>query len=97
MVNREEYVAKMKAQLDQWNAQMAQWEAAARDAKAEAKGEWEKQVGILKSRIDDVVFRMELLKGASTEAWQEVARGAEEARKAMQLSFERARSKFDVI
>jgi hypothetical protein len=97
MVNREEYVEKMKAQLDQWSAQMAEWEAAARDAKAEAKTEWEKQVGILKSRIDDVAFKMELLKGASSEAWNEVARGAEEARKAMQVSFERARSKFDGI
>ena len=97
MVNREEYVAKMKQQLDQFNAQMAAWESAARDAKTEARTELKKQIGILKSRIDDMAFRMELLKGASAEAWQEVARGAEEARKAMQVSFERARAKFDGI
>ncbi len=97
MLDREQYVARMKSQLDQWNAQMAAWESAAHAAKAEAKTEWEKQVGILRSRIDDMAFRVEMLKGASGEAWQEVARGADEARKAMQESFDRARSKFDGI
>jgi hypothetical protein len=97
MVNREETVTKMKAQLDQFSAQMAAWESTARGAKSEAKSELRKQIGILRSRIDDMAFRMELLKGASADAWQEVARGAEEARKAMQVSFERARAKFDGI
>jgi len=92
MDNRDEYVEKLKAQLDQWNSQLAAWEAAARDATAEARIELEKQMGIMKSRADDLVFRMELLKGASADAWQEIARGADEARKAMQDAFEKARS-----
>ena len=94
MTNRDEYVEKLKAQLDQWNSQMATWEAATREATAEAKTELEKQVGIMRSRADDLVFRMELLKGASADAWQEIARGADEARKAMQDAFEKARFHF---
>jgi hypothetical protein len=94
MKNRDEYVEKMKAQLDQWNSQMAAWEAATRGATAEAKIELEKQMGIMKSRADDLVFRMELMKGASAEAWQEIARGADEARKTMQEAFEKARHHF---
>lgn len=97
MVDREQHVAKMKAQLDHFSEQMAAWELRARGAKSDARIELQKQIGILKSRIDDMAFRMELLKGASAEAWQEVARGADEARKAMQVSFERARAKFDGI
>jgi hypothetical protein len=93
MTNRDEYVEKMKVQLDQWNRQMATWEASSREATAEAKIELEKQVGIMKSRADDLVFRMELLKGASADAWQEIARGADEARKTMQDAFEKARSR----
>ena len=93
MTNRDEYVEKMKAQLDQWNRQMATWETASREATAEAKIELEKQVGIMKSRADDLVFRMELLKGASADAWQEIARGADEARKTMHDAFEKARSR----
>ena len=48
----------------------------------------------MKSRADDLVFRMELLKGASTDAWQEIARGADEARKTMHDAFEKARFHF---
>ena len=94
MKSRDEYVEKMKAQLDQWNGQMATWEAATKEATAEAKVELEKQVGIMKSRADDLVYRMELLKGASADAWQEIARGADEARKTMQDAFEKARFHF---
>ena len=94
MNNRDEYVEKLKAQLDQWNSQLATWEAASREATADAKIELEKQMGIMKSRADDLVFRMELLKGASTDAWQEIARGADEARKTMHDAFEKARFHF---
>ena len=97
MNNRDEYVEKMKAQLDQWERQTVMWEAAAREATSEAKMELEKQVGIMKSRADDLVFRMELLKSASADAWQEIARGADEARKAMQDAFEKARFRFKDI
>lgn len=94
MTDRDEYVEKMKAQLDQWNRQSAVWEAAAREATAEARIELEKQIGIMRSRADDLVYRMELLKDASTDAWQEIARGADEARKTMQDAFEKARFHF---
>ena len=94
MKNRDEYVEKMKAQLEQWNSQIATWEAATKEASAEARIELEKQMGIMKSRADDLVFRMELLKAASADAWQEIARGADEARKTMQDAFEKARFRF---
>ena len=94
MKNRDEYIEKMKAQLEQWEKQVAIWEAAALEATAEARIELEKQMGITRSRLDDMVYRMELLKGASTEAWQEIARGADEARKTMQDAFEKARFHF---
>lgn len=94
MTDRDEYAEKMKAQLDQWNRQSAVWEAAAREATAEARIELEKQIGIMRSRADDLVYRMELLKGASADAWQEIASGADEARKTMQDAFEKARFHF---
>ena len=94
MNNRDEYVEKMKAQLDLWERQTVMWETAAREATSEAKMELEKQVGILKSRADDLIFRMELLKSASADAWQEIAHGADEARKTMQDAFEKARFHF---
>ena len=93
MISREEYVKSLHAQLDQWERQSVAWESAARSATAEAKVELEKQIGIMKSRADDMVYRMELLKGASADAWQEIACGADEARKTMHDAFEKARSR----
>jgi flavin-binding protein dodecin len=94
MTNRDDYVNRLKSQLDQWNTQMTAWESAARQARSDARSELEKQIGIMRSRLDDMVFRMELLKGASTTAWQEIANGADEARKAMQDAVEKARTRF---
>ena len=94
MADRDEYIEKMKAQLELWNAQMMTWESAARGATTEAKVELDKQVGILKSRLDDMIFRMEQLQGASADAWHDIARGADEARKAMQDAVEKARARF---
>ena len=94
MIDREEYLKNLKTQLDQWERQTVAWETAARSATADARIELEKQVGIMKSRADDMLYRMELLKGASADAWQEIARGADEARKTMQDAFEKARVHF---
>jgi hypothetical protein len=94
MTNRDEFVARLKSQLELWNRQMATWESATREATSEAKIELEKQMGIMRSRLDDMAFRMELVKGASTDAWQEIAHGADEARKAMEDAIEKARSRF---
>ena len=74
MNHRDEYLEKLKAQPDRWNAQMAAWQSAAREATADARTEMQKQIGIMQSRVDDMVFRMEQMKGASADAWQEIAR-----------------------
>src|SRR5258706_2231610 len=94
MTSRDEYVKQWKSQLDQWNTQMTAWESAGRRASAGARIELEKQMGIMRSRLDDVVFRMEVVKSASTDAWQEIANAADEARKAMQEAIEKARTRF---
>ena len=56
MMNRDQYVQKMKEQLDQWNAEAAKWEAKAQEAQASMKAEYEKQLNTLNSRRD--AFRM---------------------------------------
>jgi len=95
MMNRDEYVKKLKTQLDQWNAEAAKWEAKAKDAQATMKGEYEKQLSTLHSRRDEAMYQMKLLQGASTDAWQDMMKGADQAVKSMQEAFNRARSHFD--
>ena len=37
MTTRDEYVTKLKSQLDRWNDDMAKWEEQAKQARAEAR------------------------------------------------------------
>ena len=97
MVNRELYLAKMQAQIQEWNAQLATLDASARGARHGAKTKLKQQIGILRSRLDDAVFRLELAHGASVDAWQDIKRGAEEARKNMEQALENARAHFKDI
>ena len=95
MMNRDEYVQKLKDQIDQWNAESKKWEAKAKEAQATMKGEYEKQLSTLHSRRDEAMYQMKLLQGASTDAWQDMMKGTDQALKSMQEAFNRARSHFD--
>jgi lipid II:glycine glycyltransferase (peptidoglycan interpeptide bridge formation enzyme) len=95
MMNREEYVQKLKSQLDQWNAEAATWEAKAKDAQAHMKTEYEKQLAAVNGRRDEALYQMKLLQNASLDAWQDMMRGTEEAWKNMHEAFNKARSHFE--
>jgi chromosome segregation ATPase len=95
MSSREEYVQKMKAQLDQWNAEVAKWEEKTRSAQAEMKAEYEKQLETVRSRRDEAMYQMHQLQVASGEAWKDMMKGAEAAWKSMGEAFLKARSHFE--
>lgn len=95
MMNRDEYVQKLKAQLDEWNVEAKKWEHKAQDAQAHMKAEYEKQLAALNARRDEVLYQMKLMQNASQEAWQDMMKGADQAWKSMQEAFDRARSHFD--
>ena len=95
MINRDEYVQKLKTQLDQWNAEAKKWEAKAQAAQSTMKVEYEKQLSTLHSRREAAMVQLKLLQGASTDAWQEMMKGADQAWKSMQDAVNRARSHFE--
>ena len=94
-MNRDEYVQKLKQQLDEWNAEAAKWEAKTREAQATMKAEAEKQLVALNSRRDEALYQMKLLQNASTDAWRDMMGGADKAWKDLQEAIDRARSHFE--
>ncbi len=94
-MNREEYVKKLKTQLDQWNAEVTKWEAKAQGAQASVKQEYEKQLNALHGRRDEAMVQLKLVQNASTEAWRDMMRGADQAWKSMHDAFNQAKSHFD--
>ncbi len=94
-MNRDEYVEKLKAQIDLWNADMAKLEARARQGQATLKTEYTAQLEQFRKRRDDAISEMRRLQSASMDAWKELARGADDALKNMQEAFDKARASFD--
>lgn len=94
-MNRDEYVQKLKQQLDEWNGEAAKWEAKTREAQATMRAEAEKQLAALNSRRDEALYQMKLLQNASTDAWRDMMSGADQAWKDLQAAVDRARSHFE--
>lgn len=89
-MNRDEYVQKLKAQIDQWNAQMAKWESASQ----EFRNKYLQQLDELQLRRDEALAQLRRLQDASGDAWRDMIRGADAALKSMQDAFEKARQQF---
>jgi len=94
MKNRDEYVEKMKAQLDQWNGEIAKWETKARGAQAEARAEYDKHLDALRQRRDQALYQMKLLQSAAGEAWVDMMRGTDQAWASMREAFDKASTHF---
>jgi flagellar biosynthesis chaperone FliJ len=93
-MNREEYVERMKKQIDEWNAKLGKWEVEVQKAQANVKVHYEAQIKALEKQRDEALKRVNETRDASQAAWMEVSKGAESAWKAMQSSFEKAWAEF---
>jgi hypothetical protein len=95
MISRDEYVQKLKSQIDQWNAEAASWEAKARAAQAGMQAEYAKQLEQFRGKRDAALGELRRVQNASADAWKEMMRGADAAVKSMQEAFDKARRQFD--
>lgn len=94
MSKRDEYVEKMKSQLDTWNAALAEWEAKAKEAHTAMRPEYEKQRAEFYRLRDQGSERIKQVQSAAGEAWMDLTRGADEAWAKMREAFEKAHSHF---
>lgn len=95
MSKRDEYVGKLKGQLDQWNAEVAKWEAKAQNAQAGARAEYDKHLNDLRHQRDQALEQMKRLQAATGDAWVDLVRGADEAWAKMREALEKSRSHFN--
>jgi len=89
MSKRDEYVDKLKGQLDQWNAEVAKWDAKAQNAQAGARAEYDKHLNELRRRRDQALEQMKRLQAATGDAWVDLVRGADEAWAKMREALEK--------
>lgn len=94
-MTRDEYVARLRAQLDRWNEDVARWEAQAKVAQAEAKKRLEEQLALLRDQRENALYKLTLLQKASATAWTDLSRGADEAWDKMRAAVDKARTHFE--
>ena len=94
MDKRKEYHEKLDAQLEKWIAQISLFRAKADKAGAEAKIEYYKIIDALQDEQNGVRAKLQVLKSASDEAWEDLKVGAEKAWAEVKAAFDSAASKF---
>lgn len=95
MKTRDEYVARMKDQLDRWNADMARLEAEGRKARTGLEKRFENDLEALRARREEALYQLKLVEAASASAWSELSRGADDAWDRMRAALAQARSHFE--
>ena len=95
MASRDEFIEKLKSQLDHWNAEVARWEEKAKTAQTQMQAESAKQLAALRSQREKALDQLKQLQNASAAAWNDAMRGAEQAWKEMGDAWTKARSHFE--
>jgi phage host-nuclease inhibitor protein Gam len=87
MSKRAEYIAKMKSQLDDLNSEIASLEAKASDAKESARDKYHEQIQKLREQSHLVAAKLEEIKAAGEESWENLVTETEKVRDAFVHSF----------
>jgi len=87
MTNRDQFVSDLKSRLDRWNAEVAKWEARAERSRDD-------YLATYQAKRDEALYQLKLLEKASASAYDDVAKGADEAWKALSQAYEKASTHF---
>ncbi len=94
MADKDAYVKKMHAKLDEWNAEIDKLKAKADQAEAESRIEYQKQIEDLQDKRREAERKMSQVKKAGEGAWEDLKSGVQDAWDAMDEAVKSARSKF---
>jgi len=94
MSDREQYVEKMKARIDQWNADLAKLEARSREAEADMRVKYDQQIQELREERERAEERLKELQRASEDSWKRLRDGMESAWDEMAKAFREASDRF---
>ena len=94
MSNRDEYIRKVKAKIDEWDAEIDKFSARAEAAQADAKIRYQEQLETLRKQRNENMERLRELQTASEGAWESVRKGMEDSWERMNKAFKDATERF---
>ncbi len=93
-MNKDAYLEKLKAQLDEWNADLDKLDAKVRGATADAKIKYEKRMASIRERRDEATRKMAEIESAGENAWEQLKEGADDAWSRLKKAVKEAKSQF---
>ncbi len=93
MTNRDEFVEKLKAKLDDWNADIDRLESELSSLGGEMKDEVGARISKLREHGDEMRKKMGQIHEVSEEAWEEMSRGLDDAWQVLKEGFQKAKEK----
>ena len=94
MVNKEEYLDKLSAQLKDWRIQIDSLKNKAAKGTAEIKIAIEKEIVVLNKMMKEAQIKLKDLEGKTGDAWKVFAEGANKAWGELREAMRRAGEKF---
>ena len=94
MNSREEYIRKMQAKLEEWNAEIDTLSIKAGKVTADVKNEYNEQIESLKAKQVVARKKIEEIQQAGDSAWRDLKSGIELAWTAMGEAIDSAKSRF---
>jgi hypothetical protein len=94
-MQRDEYVRRMKEDLDRLNALAAGWAESARSERAELRFPRERQLAMLRSHRERAARRLFQFEGADDDAWLRAALDLDQAWREMREAYGIARLYFE--
>lgn len=92
--NKDAYVEKLQAKMDEWNAEIDRLEAKARQAKADSKINYEKELENLRAKRRDLQEKIDQVQQSGKGAWEDLKAGIEAAGQALEMAVKSAASRF---
>ncbi len=92
MSKRDEYVEKMKQQLDEWNADLARLETKLSEVSEPVKSKLEPQLSKLRDGYDGARQKLREVRAASEESWEDLTKDVEHVWKTLKQSINYFRS-----
>lgn len=87
MSKREEYIAKIKAELDELNEDLGKLEARAKEASESARAKYEEQMKEVRGLAAELRTELDKVRAAGEQAWNDLTEEVERVRKALVHSF----------
>jgi competence protein ComGC len=91
---RNEYANNLKSQIDEWNLQLDKMDADAKKLKGEAKVKVNKELATIRIQREELKKNLEKIQNSSDNGWDDLKKGAEEAKDKINQAFSKAKAEF---